>query len=302
MTDERAARWLAEHDLEPVGQYDPDTGEGERIVIRRRVSAEGKSSAARERGERHCGRSCGSLARCCWTSTARTTAAQLMDETRHRDYLDGFAGLAPQLERQRQAVRGIQAGPCGAQEAGDDGGRERERRERELPHDRRRTGGGEHTARARRSSCSPRRELLRNSEKLTEALDAAYEALYGGEDSAAEQAGDASGWTERAASLAPELDEALAEIEQRPRALIEDAAERLRDFRESLDFSPGEYDALETQPQPAPAAGEKIRPRTRPGSRSCWRAAQRGLEELDGSAERRARTRSRACKKGKSGV
>lgn len=58
-----------------------------------------------------------------------------------------------------------------------------------------------------------RRELLRNSEKLTEALDAAYEALYGGEDSAAEQAGNASGWTERAVSLAPELDEALAEIE-----------------------------------------------------------------------------------------
>ena len=43
--DERAARWLVEHDLEPVGQYDPDTGEGERIVIRRRISAEGKSSA-----------------------------------------------------------------------------------------------------------------------------------------------------------------------------------------------------------------------------------------------------------------
>jgi DNA repair protein RecN (Recombination protein N) len=91
---------------------------------------------------------------------------------------------------------------------------------------------------------SARRELLRNSEKLTEALDAAYEALYGGEGSAIERCGDARGWTERAAAYAPELAKA-AESLVSAAALLEDAAETLRDFRDGLDFSPEEYDRLE---------------------------------------------------------
>lgn len=142
-----------------------------------------------------------------------------------------------------------------------------------------------------------RRELLRNSEKLTEALDAAYEALYGGEDSAAEQAGNASGWTERAASLAPELDEALAEIES-ARASIEDAAERLRDFRESLDFSPGEYDALETRLSQLRRL-EKKYGADEAGLAALLEAAQRGLEELDGSEEKRRELEAELAKRKK---
>lgn len=292
--DERAARWLVEHDLEPVGQYDPDTGEGERIVIRRRISAEGKSSAL-VNGENVTAAELRQLGALLLDIHGQNDGRQLMDETRHRDYLDGFAGLAPQLERQgrlyeeyRQALSALRK--LEMTEA------ERERREREyrmtadeLAAANIRPGEEEHLL--------ARRELLRNSEKLTEALDAAYEALYGGEDSAAEQAGNASGWTERAASLAPELDEALAEIES-ARASIEDAAERLRDFRESLDFSPGEYDALETRLSQIRRL-EKKYGADEAGLAALLEAAQRGLEELDGSEEKRRELEAELAKRKK---
>ena len=292
--DERAARWLVEHDLEPVGQYDPDTGEGERIVIRRRISAEGKSSAL-VNGENVTAAELRQLGALLLDIHGQNDGRQLMDETRHRDYLDGFAGLAPQLERQgrlyeeyRQALSALRK--LEMTEA------ERERREREY----RMTADELAAANIRpgeEEQLLARRELLRNSEKLTEALDAAYEALYGGEDSAAEQAGNASGWTERAASLAPELDEALAEIES-ARASIEDAAERLRDFRESLDFSPGEYDALETRLSQLRRL-EKKYGADEAGLAAMLEAAQRGLEELDGSEEKRRELEAELAKRKK---
>ena len=292
--DERAARWLVEHDLEPVGQYDPDTGEGERIVIRRRISAEGKSSAL-VNGENVTAAELRQLGALLLDIHGQNDGRQLMDETRHRDYLDGFAGLAPQLERQgrlyeeyRQALSALRK--LEMTEA------ERERREREY----RMTADELAAANIRpgeEEQLRARRELLRNSEKLTEALDAAYEALYGGEDSAAEQAGNASGWTERAASLAPELDEALAEIES-ARASIEDAAERLRDFRESLDFSPGEYDALETRLSQLRRL-EKKYGADEAGLAALLEAAQRGLEELDGSEEKRRELEAELAKRKK---
>ncbi len=292
--DERAARWLVEHDLEPVGQYDPDTGEGERIVIRRRISAEGKSSAL-VNGENVTAAELRQLGALLLDIHGQNDGRQLMDETRHRDYLDGFAGLAPQLERQgrlyeeyRQALSALRK--LEMTEA------ERERREREY----RMTADELAAANIRpgeEEQLLARRELLRNSEKLTEALDAAYEALYGGEDSAAEQAGNASGWTERAASLAPELDEALAEIES-ARASIEDAAERLRDFRESLDFSPGEYDALETRLSQLRRL-EKKYGADEAGLAALLETAQRGLEELDGSEEKRRELEAELAKRKK---
>ena len=292
--DERAARWLVEHDLEPVGQYDPDTGEGERIVIRRRISAEGKSSAL-VNGENVTAAELRQLGALLLDIHGQNDGRQLMDEARHRDYLDGFAGLAPQLERQgrlyeeyRQALSALRK--LEMTEA------ERERREREY----RMTADELAAANIRpgeEEQLLARRELLRNSEKLTEALDAAYEALYGGEDSAAEQAGNASGWTERAASLAPELDEALAEIES-ARASIEDAAERLRDFRESLDFSPGEYDALETRLSQLRRL-EKKYGADEAGLAALLEAAQRGLEELDGSEEKRRELEAELAKRKK---
>ena len=91
-----------------------------------------------------------------------------------------------------------------------------------------------------------RRDLLRNSEKLTEALEQAVGLLWGGEENAVSLAQNAAFYTSRAAAIAPELEGAAGAINDAVFSLS-DAAETLRDFRDSLDFSPEEYDQLESR-------------------------------------------------------
>ena len=95
-------------------------------------------------------------------------------------------------------------------------------------------------------SICARRDLLRNAEKLSEALDSAISMLSGEEDSALTLTQNAAYYTGKASAYAPEL-EAAAETLNNAAFSLSDASESLRDFRESLDFSPGEYDSLETR-------------------------------------------------------
>ena len=89
-----------------------------------------------------------------------------------------------------------------------------------------------------------RRELMRNAGKLKEAIDGAYEALYGADASALAQIGEAAGWLGIVSGSSGELDEAEKTVREAS-ILIEDAVERLRDFSRSLDFSSEEYDVIE---------------------------------------------------------
>lgn len=283
-TADNAEDWLEENGL--------DAEDG--VIIRRRVSQDGKSSA-QVNGVPVAAAELRALGSGLLDIHGQNDGRQLMDETRHRDYLDGFAGIAEQLSRHRELYSAYRETAAQLRRL-DEAESERERRERDLRQTAEELGAA-NIRPGEEESLSSRRELLRNAEKLREALDAAYEALYGGEGSAAEQAGEASAWTERAAALAPELDEALAEIEQ-ARSNIEDAAERLRDFREGLDFSPGEYDALETRLSQIRRL-EKKYGRDEAGLAELLESAQRGLEELDSSAERRAQLEAELAKRKK---
>ena len=270
------------------------TADKDGVIIRRRVSQDGKSSA-QVNGVPVAAAELRALGSGLLDIHGQNDGRQLMDETRHRDYLDGFAGMAEQLSRHRELYSAYRETAAQLRRL-DEAESERERRERDLRQTAEELGAA-NIRPGEEESLSSRRELLRNAEKLREALGAAYEALYGGEGSAAEQAGNASGWTGRAAALAPELDEALAEIEQ-ARSNIEDAAERLRDFREGLDFSPGEYDALETRLSQLRRL-EKKYGRDEAGLAELLESAQRGLEELDSSAERRAQLEAELAKRKK---
>lgn len=283
-TTDNAEDWLEENGL--------DAEDG--VIIRRRVSQDGKSSA-QVNGVPVAAAELRALGSGLLDIHGQNDGRQLMDETRHRDYLDGFAGMAEQLSRHRELYSAYRETAAQLRRL-DEAESERERRERDLRQTAEELGAA-NIRPGEEESLSSRRELLRNAEKLREALDAAYEALYGGEGSAAEQAGEASAWTERAAALAPKLDEALAEIEQ-ARSNIEDAAERLRDFREGLDFSPGEYDALETRLSQLRRL-EKKYGRDEAGLAELLESAQRGLEELDSSAERRAQLEAELAKRKK---
>ncbi len=167
-----------------------------------------------------------------------------MDEGRHREYLDGFAGVEADLAAYRKRYETYTA-MLSDIHALDMDELEKRRLEESLRYRIAELEAADLKA-GEQDELSARRELLRNAGKLTEALDASYDALYGARGSAAEQVGDAAVTAERAAALVPELNGVVVQIDE-ARHLIEDAAERLRDFRESLDFSPEEYDALETR-------------------------------------------------------
>ena len=169
---------------------------------------------------------------------------QLMDERRHLEYLDLFGNLGAELtaysqEYGRYAAIKKEISRLSMDEI------EKARLSDSLRYqieelERAQLKSGEY------DSVITRRDLLRNSEKLTEALDEAYNALSGGDESAVTFAQNAAYYTGRAAAIAPELEKPLAGINDAVFAL-NDAAELLRDFRESLDFSPEEYDQLESR-------------------------------------------------------
>ena len=283
-TTDGAEAWLLENGQEPE----------DGLVIRRRVGQDGKSSA-QVNGAPVSAAELRALGSLLLDIHGQNDGRQLMDETRHRGYLDGFAGLGAQLEEHRRLF-GQYRETAAALRKLEMSEAERERRQHELgltvqELEAARIEPGEE------ERLQARRELLRNSEKLTEALDAAYAALYGDEGSAAENAGAASAWAQRAADLAPELDEAVAEIEE-ARADLEDAAERLRDFRAALDFSPGEYDALETRLSQLRRLCKKYG-RDELGLAELLESSKRALEELEFTDEKRLELQTELAKRQK---
>ncbi|HIT31819.1 MAG TPA: DNA repair protein RecN [Candidatus Enterenecus stercoripullorum] len=171
---------------------------------------------------------------------------QLLDEDCHLDYLDSFGATQPQREafsRCYDRVRRLR-GELDRLEM-DEG--EKARRLDTLNYqieelERAQLQDGEE------ETLTARRDLLRNAERLTRAMEGAWSALTGGEDglgavSLLSQAGEE---LSQGGRHSPDLAE-LAKRTQALRYEAEDVAEQLRDLRESLDFYPGELDELESR-------------------------------------------------------
>ncbi|MBR5095433.1 MAG: DNA repair protein RecN [Oscillospiraceae bacterium] len=223
--------WLRENDIEPE----------EELILQRRILADGKSSC----------RVCGApvtaaqlkeLAALLVDIHGQNDGRQLMDERRHRAYLDRFGRLDASIgaygaEYARYLALRRELEELDMDEI------EKARLSESLRYqigelERAELKSGE------KEGLVARRDLLRNAEKLTDALDAAIGLLYGNEDSAVSLSQGAEGFAARAAGYAPELESAAASIHEAVFCLS-DAAETLRDFRAGLDFSPEEYDQLE---------------------------------------------------------
>lgn len=225
--------WLEENEIESDDE----------LIIQRRITADGKSSC------RICGTPVSvtqlkALAQYLVDIHGQNDGRQLMDERRHREYLDRF-GVPESAVRAyneawsryiciRNELSNLQIDEI-----------EKERLSETLVYqieelERAQLKSGEY------DSICARRDLLRNSEKLTEALDQAVALLYGDEENAISMAQSAAYYVGRASAISPEL-EAASEIINSAAFNLSDAAERLRDFRENLDFSPEEYDRLETR-------------------------------------------------------
>lgn len=230
---EYAQQWLRDNEID----FDDE------LILQRRITADGKSSC----------RICGApvtaaqmkeLAALLVDIHGQNDGRQLMDERRHMEYLDRFGRLESALADYKSEYRkytGIQKeiDKLSMDEL------EKERLSDTLTYQITELEQAELKA-GEYDSLVIRRDMLRNSEKLTEALDAAISALYGGDDNAVSLTQTAGYYAGRAAAITQELETVAANLNDAAFALS-DAAETLRDFRDSLDFSPDEYDRLESR-------------------------------------------------------
>ena len=230
---DNAKGWFEDNDIEPEDE----------IIIQRRINADGKSSC------RVCGnpvsvaqlRELGALL---LDIHGQNDGRQLMDESRHREYLDSFGGLADELCAYKAAyceyifckreIERLSMDEVEKARMADS----LQYQIAELENAALRPG--------EEDELSAKRDLLRNSEKLTEAIDGAYNSLYGADSSAGALTDEAAALMDRAAMIAEDLRE-TAEIIKNASSLIYDASERIRDFRDSLEFSPEEYDNIESR-------------------------------------------------------
>lgn len=222
------------------GENGVDTEDGE-LIVQRIISADGKGSC-RVNGVPVPVSQLRRLGGLLVDIHGQNDGRQLLDESRHLDYLDAFGDLTGDLAAYAAAYKDYQDNEKEiARLSLDDDSRRRlaeslSYRVQELEKAALKAGEEE--------ELEARSELLRHGEKFREASDGAFGALYGGEPSAVTLAGEARGWLSRVRGWSQELAEADDSLKE-ALALLEDAAERIRDFREELDFSPEEFDRVE---------------------------------------------------------
>ncbi len=169
---------------------------------------------------------------------------QLLDEECHLGYLDSFGGTQDVLEAFSTAYAQVRERRRERDKLQMDDGEKARRMDtltyqiEELEKAELREGEDE--------ELSQRREVLRNAERLTDAVDGAWQALTGGEDGE----GAVSLLMEAGNRLAQggRYSEGLRELSEKAEQLrcdADDLAELVRDLRGTLDFYPGELDEIE---------------------------------------------------------
>ena len=171
---------------------------------------------------------------------------QLMDERLHLDYLDRFGGTEGTVQTYREAYTALTAlqeeiAALQMDEA------EKSRRIDTLTYQIRELERAELKP-GEEEQIEERRNLLRHAGKLTEAVEDAYCALSGTDETegAASLLAIAAGALSGAAAVTKEAQE-LSEKAEELRFAADDLAELVRDWREQMDFSPEELDELESR-------------------------------------------------------
>ncbi len=213
------------------------------LIVQRVIAADGKSTC-RVNGVPVTAAQLRTLGALLVDIHGQNDGRQLLDEGRHIDYLDAFAGAGPAMSDYRAAYEAYRQNEREISRLSLDGETRRRLAEslayRVQELEKAELEAGEEALLEAKST------LLRNGERLQEASGGAYAALYGDEASAVALAGTARGYLSRAVGYSEELAAADASVKE-ALALLEDAAERIRDFQASLDFSPEEFDRVETR-------------------------------------------------------
>ena len=230
---EPARAWCEAHEIDLEDE----------LILRRQITAEGKTTC------RVCGvpvtaaqlRELGGLL---LDIHGQNDGQQLLDERQHQRYLDAFGVSVAviqayqkeyqaynELVKEQENLRSLES--------------EKELLTDSLRHQIQELEQAELKS-GEEAELTEKRDMLRNFEKLSEAVDSAYALLEGGEENVLSMASEAESEAIRAAGFASELSEVTNVIHEAVFSL-QDAAETLRDFRAGLDFSEAEYDRIESR-------------------------------------------------------
>ena len=227
--------WLSENAIEP--------DEGGEIFISRKISADGKS-ACRINGTPVPVAVLRELGASLLDIHGQNDGRKLLDEGAHLAYLDSFGGLDNQLSSYKASYDKLLSLKVEIEKLSMNES-EKERHIDLLKHqiaeiEQAKISPGE------QAELSARRELVQNASKLTEAVDEAFESLYGGGETAGAVAliSEAGSKLERAVRYSEELNALSSRIND-VLYTAQDIADELRDFRAGLDFTPGELDHIE---------------------------------------------------------
>ena len=235
---EQEMSWFEDNCVEPDESGD--------IFVSRKISAEGKS-VCRVNGTPVSAAQLRELGAELLDIHGQNDGRKLLDESAHLSYLDIYGGLTNTHEEYKSIYKGLAAKSAEIKKITlDENEKEykietlsRQIKEIELAN----LKPGEY------NQLKSRRELLGNSAKLTEAAEGAFVSLYGGEnsDGAVAQIINASDMIDSVARLS---DGVLGDLSRRLsdlRYTAQDISDDLRDFRESLEFSPGELDEIDVR-------------------------------------------------------
>ncbi|MCL2628151.1 MAG: DNA repair protein RecN [Oscillospiraceae bacterium] len=213
------------------------------IFISRKITADGKS-VCRVNGAPVQANTLRELGAVLIDIHGQNDGRKLLDESAHLQYLDAFGGLENELDEYKTAYDKLKEKKREIDKLTMDESEKERRIETlrfqidEIEKAKLRQGEFE--------ELTARRELLLNSSKLTEAVEATFEILYGGGDCVgiAALAADASSFLDRAAKYSDELRELSKRLDDM-KYTAQDISDELRDFRAQLDFSPGELEQLD---------------------------------------------------------
>ena len=219
--------------------------DGEELMLQREIQGDGRN-VCRVNGRPLTVAQLRELGRQLLNIHGQHDGQQLLDPDCHLGYLDSFGKTAALLEDYQAAYRSM------AELRKKIAGLEMDEAERS-----RRVDTLEYQIKElERADLKPgedeeldaRKNLLRSSGKLMEAIQEAMFALSGGEDSrgACDLISEAEGSIRSVTRLGPQLEE-LGEKLTSLRFAADDAAETLRDFADEFDFSPEELDRLESR-------------------------------------------------------
>ena len=191
---------------------------------------------------------------------------QLFDEENHLTYLDAFARDEKELEDYRAAFDALQSVRREIQKLSMDES-EKLRLVETLTFQIEEIRAANLTP-GEEEQLKERRKVLQNAEKLSDALRAADEALYGGDssDGAAGLLSNAEHALSRVNTISADMEALYQKISDLMYS-VQDAADELRAMRDNLSYSEGELEQIEERLD----AIHKLKRKYVPASRMFWR-------------------------------